>query len=47
MDDLRAAAARLLSGEKGEALCAEMNAWIADMRARGELDRILKKWTRQ
>lgn len=31
--------------EKGEALCAEMNAWIKDMRERGELDRILKKWT--
>ena len=31
--------------EQGEALCAEMNAWIADMRGRGELDRILKKWT--
>ena len=31
--------------EKGEALCAEMNTWIKDMRERGELDRILKKWT--
>lgn len=31
--------------EKGEALCAEMNAWIKDMREKGELDRILKKWT--
>ena len=35
----------LAKNEKGEALCAEMNAWIADMRERGELDRILKKWT--
>ncbi len=31
--------------EKGEALCAELNAWIKDMRESGELDRILKKWT--
>ena len=35
----------LQKGEKGEALCAEMNAWIADMREKGELDRILQKWT--
>ena len=35
----------LQKNERGEALCAEMNAWIADMRERGELDRILKKWT--
>ena len=31
--------------EQGEALCEEINAWIAEMRASGELDRILKKWT--
>ena len=35
----------LQKGERGEALCAEMNAWIEDMRERGELERILKKWT--
>ena len=35
----------LAKNERGEALAAEINAWIRDMRERGELERILKKWT--
>ena len=35
----------LAKNERGEALVAEINAWIRDMRERGELERILKKWT--
>ena len=35
----------LAKNARGRALCEEINAWIADMRERGELDRILKKWT--
>ncbi|MBQ6373744.1 MAG: transporter substrate-binding domain-containing protein [Clostridia bacterium] len=35
----------LAKSEKGRALCEELNAWIRDMRDKGELDRILKKWT--
>ena len=35
----------LAKSDKGRALGAEINAWLKDMRARGELDRLLKKWT--
>ena len=35
----------LAKNDRGRALCDEINAWIKDMRQRGELDRILKKWT--
>ena len=35
----------LAKSEKGKALQAEMNEWLRGMRASGELDRILIKWT--
>ena len=35
----------LQKSEKGKALCAEINAWLGEMRESGELDRLLKKWT--
>ena len=35
----------LSKDEQGQALCAEINAWLHDMRERGELDRLLRKWT--